>query len=529
MAVIGAGAAGLTATRRLLAQGLSVILLESGGLDYEARTAALNEGTSVGQPYYDLEDARLRFFGGTTAIWGGRCAELDPIDFERRDWVPHSGWPISYETLRPYYDEAWAALGLLPMREAATALSFDPEELATPVWRFDTMFDRFVFARSRDVVHHPRCTVVTQATVREIVAAASGRGVERLDVVSLTGRTLDVRARNYVLAGGGIENARLLLASQSVNPHGLGNDRDLVGRFFMEHPHARGGRILGGAPWRLLRAFTKRTARDGSSYAHLIAPSPALQKRERLLNTSLTIAARKPATGRNALLMRAYLHARHSAAPTRSGRAMWKATKQAAQAAQRLTDPLRPWLLNKVGKLDVALVVRAEQSPDPDSRVRLDPNAVDEAGMARVQLDWRTNALDVRSVAGLVAAVARETRRLGLGEVEPADWLSRAEPKWVTDALISAHPIGGYHHMGTTRMADDPANGVVDGEGRVHGVVNLHVVGSSVFPTSGWANPTLTIIALAIRTADRLAARRAAAKPSVLSTIAPDCFADSRC
>ncbi|HXG80530.1 MAG TPA: GMC family oxidoreductase, partial [Sphingomicrobium sp.] len=123
--------------------------------------------------------------------------------------------------------------------------------------------------------------------------------------------------------------------------------------------------------------------------------------------------------------------------------------------------------------------------------------------------------IDVDSVAGLVAALGRESERLGLGAVEPAGWLANPDKKWVCDELISAHPIGGFHHMGTTRMAADPRRGVTDGWGRVHGVANLHVAGSSLFPTGGWANPTLTILALALRTADRIASDLGAARASL--------------
>jgi len=125
--------------------------------------------------------------------------------------------------------------------------------------------------------------------------------------------------------------------------------------------------------------------------------------------------------------------------------------------------------------------------------------------MPRVALDWRLSSIDVDSVAGLVAALDRESRRIGLGVIEPAAWMSDPAKHWVSDNLISAHPIGGFHHMGTTRMADDPRRGVTDGWGRVHGLPNLHIAGSSLFPTGGWANPTLTILALSLRTADRIA------------------------
>lgn len=521
MAVIGAGAAGITLARRLLAEGRSVILLESGGLDYEKKTSDLNAGENVGEDYYPLEDCRLRFFGGTTAIWGGRCAELDPIDFVRRDWIPHSGWPIDHAQLRPYYDEAWQAFGLTRSAYRSNPLNgllpdFSPDELATPLWAFDNQFDRFSFQRCQDLVAHPRCTVITHATVREIVAEPSGRAIRKLDVRSISGRSLDIRARDYVLAAGGIENPRILLASRSVQRDGLGNDHDQVGRYFMEHPHARGGRIVGGADWHLLDAFQKRRIGD-VEFAPLIAPSAKLQAEEGMLNTSLTIAGRRPTHGNEALLMRAYLHAKHRLAPTQSGRRLWRVTKRVTGQVQHVTDPLRPWLLHKAGRLDVALVIRGEQAPNPDSRVTLTADT-DALGMPKVALDWRTCALDVDSAAGLVAALARELPRLGLGRVEAAPWLSDPSRRWAIDPLISTHPIGGYHHMGTTRMSEDPRTGVTDGDGRVHGIHNLYVAGSSLFPTSGWANPTLTLVALAMRAADTIAARQRI--PERLSTAA---------
>jgi choline dehydrogenase-like flavoprotein len=512
VAVIGAGAAGLTMARRLLAGGLSVILLESGGLDYEDDAARLNQGDNVGRPYYRLDHARLRFFGGTTAIWGGRCAELDPIDFEARPWVPHSGWPLSHQDLAPYYAQAWAAFDLPPpaalgAQERAGLPPFGADELATPHWLFDEHADRFSFGRSRDLIKHPRARVVTHATVREIVARPGEAAVDHLNVVSMRGHRLHVRARTYVLAAGGIENPRILLASRSARAAGIGNDNDLVGRFFMEHPHARGGRIVRGRAWRLLASFQKRSA-NGVGHAPLLTPSPELQRREGLLNTSLTIAGRRPPHMKQPLLMRAYLHAKENADPTRAGRTLWQGLKRTIGAAQRAVDPLRPWLLHKAGQLDVALVVRGEQAPNFDSRVRLSQDK-DMLGMPRVALDWRTSSIDVRSTAGLVAALGRECRRLGLGEVEPADWLRDGKTEWVTDALISTHPIGGYHHIGTTRMSHDPRTGVTDAMGRVHDTPNLYVAGSSLFPTSGWANPTLTIVALAMRTADSLLAKAA--------------------
>jgi len=509
--IVGAGAAGIVLARSLLDRGHEVTLLESGGADYDVETAALNDGTNVGRDYYQLRDARLRFFGGTTAIWGGRCAELDPIDLQKRDWIPGSGWPIEWTDLQSYYRSARPLFGLPSDTPTIDTLAkaglnvprFDPEQLQTPLWSFDARFNRFTMTSCNDLVRHPHCTIVTHATVTEIVAHADARHVESVVVRSLGGKMLTIRPRQLILAAGGIENARLLLASRSATPNGLGNGHDLVGRYFMEHPHARGGKVLTNNPWSLLKLFGRRHRIDGRDVAALITPSAQLQRTRQILNTSLTIVARQPADATQALGMRVYGGLKHDMAPTRLGRAMWMGTKTVAGWAQRHIDPLRPWLLHKAGRAELALLVRAEQAPNRDSRVTL-TQETDALGIPRVSLDWQLSEIDKHSVDVLVDTLGFELRRLGLGDVQSADWLSDSTQTWRTDSLVSAHPIGGYHHVGTTRMSEDPKQGVTDGYGRVHGIDNLHVVGSSTFPTSSWANPTLTIAALALRTAEQI-------------------------
>lgn len=508
VAIIGSGAAGQTVARALAQAGLSTLVLESGGLDYERETAEFNQGRNVGQSYYELDHSRLRLFGGTTAIWGGRCAELTEIDFAPRQWVPWSGWPVDQQTLRPYYDRAWELVGIDAngdrLKRPPALQPLDGSDLQVLHWRIDRKADRFQARWGNGLLHDNSSTVVTHATVREIVPSANGEAVDHLIVCGPGGERLIADASHYVLAAGAIENARLLLASNSVQPSGLGNQNDLVGRFFMEHPHGRGGRIVKSSVWPFVKAFQKRSHGD-HDIAWLFALSANAQERMGVLNSAFTLALRPPPGGSRSIVTLAYSAARHSIAPTQAGRTLWQSYKRLERMARGTVTPVGRWARHRFGKDELTIVLRAEQSPNPDSRVRLSVDKVDRLGMPQVELDWRLQRLDRESAAGLVAAFTEEMQRRELGTVEPSQWLADGGENWVSDPTVSAHSFGGYHHIGTTRMADDPKKGVTDQWGRVHGIGNLFVAGSSLFPTGGWANPTLTILALALRTADRIA------------------------
>ena len=506
VAIIGAGAAGLTVARRLIDGGRQVTLLESGGLDFSRDTADLNIGENIGQRYYALDEARLRFFGGTSAIWGGRCAELDPIDFEKRDWVAHSGWPITWDELQPWYGEARRLLGVSGAPGSGEWLErLNLADVEVDHWVFDSRFDRFAYRNQKDLIAHPRMTLILHATVRQLIPSEDGHRIVRIEVVSPAGTRLIVEANAVILAAGGLENPRILLASNHLQESGLGNQHDLVGRFFMEHPHARGGRVVDGQVWKLLDAFRQRRVGKVRSAA-LLKLTPEVQRKRHLLNSAITLAARPRPHGLETPLKRMYLHARHSFDPTQAGRFLWKMYRRSGRAVTKLTGPVAPWLNVKRGRLDLAIVVRAEQAPNFDSRVLLSRN-VDATGMPRIKLNWRLQPVDVQTISEFVDCLESSFASAQLGRVEKAEWLKSQSPAWESDPLISAHPLGGYHHMGTTRMSVDPRQGVTDEWGKVHGIENLYVCGSSLFPTSGWANPTLTILALALRTSDHILSR----------------------
>lgn len=515
--IVGAGAAGITLARRLAHAGHDILLLESGGPDHEDEVQDLAGGQSVGHDYWDLREARLRFFGGTTAIWGGRCAEFSDHDFDRRDWIPHSGWPISKADLRPWYDEARSAMGL-PARQDANAIwrslgedapSFRDGTLVSDFWQFTPSTEQFTLRRCKDLVEHSRVRILLHATLTGMERSHDRRTVRRVTVADVSGRSASIEADHVVLAAGGIENARLLLASD------IGNERDQVGRYFMEHPHARGGEVAGGKLWQLFRQYG-RHLRDpaGHKHAALIRPSATMQRREAILGSAFTLNACQREQAREIATMRAYNRLRHNLSPSARNRALWLTAKKIVLRGHEVVDPLRSRLLVMAGWSATA-VFRAEQAPNPDSRVTLGDEA-DALGMREARLDWRFSEIDKRTVAVTMRTFADELARLGLGRFDIDPWLER-DDIWHSDPLVCSHYKGGYHHMGTTRMSANPNEGVVDANCTVHGMENLHVAGSSVFATSGWANPTLGIVALAMRSADAI--DRALSRPMAEAAI----------
>ena len=509
--VIGGGVAGQTLAMRLAAQNQKVIVLESGGRDYDAQAQALSKGDNIGAPYYDLETTRLRLFGGTAAIWGGRCAELDPIDFKKRDFIPHSGWPIEKAELAPYYARAFKSLGLSRPGEGRLwetlnrpRPAFDPDKLDADLWCFDENGERFTNPSRGNLSD---VDILLNTTVTALDVAASG-AVQSVTVQTLAKVAATIVAKRYVLAAGAIETVRLLLGAVPTRPDGLGNDKGQVGRYFMEHPHARGGQIIPNDLAQSLMVLPRALRVDGRRYAAYLRPAERLQEELGILNTSISFAPRRHAGGTMEFFRSATNKLKHDLPSTKTWRSLYKGLKGVAIRGLEWTDPWAAVMNMKLsrGKLGLYAVVRAEQAPNPDSRIVLSQDK-DAFGLPLAALDWQLSELDKHSVTVLMKTLGEEYERLGWGTVKPAEWLFDETQKWAIDPLISAHPIGGYHHMGGTRMGDDPSTSVVNKDCRLHDSPNLYIASSSVFPTSGWANPTVTIMALAERLGDHIAGR----------------------
>ena len=512
--IVGAGPAGITLARTLAKQGHAVCLLESGGEDFEHDTQSLYAGDSVGMTYYPLENARLRFFGGTLHIWGGRSAQLDDIDFERREWVAYSGWPFSADALAGYYRSAHEILCLgsygyderLWDETGASKPPFDEKLFTTRFWQFDKREEPFALRRCEDLVRAENVEVVLHANAVHIQADPDARSVTGIRISTLDGRQGKVSAAYYVLACGGIENPRLLLSSRDVEVNGIGNGFDQVGRYFMEHPHCRAGRLDGNQSYALWAGMRKRYLADDFAIAPALLPTASLQRDKEILNSALTFKLQRDpglgvSTGK-----KIYDHLKHELAPDRRGRRLHYTYRGIRRWFDHNLRPTVEHALSALGITGLSLIVRAEQAPNPHSRVRLSKRK-DILGLPCPELDWQLSSQDKNTVTVLADTLGSEFERLGMGKFKKSGWLDEPALEWPVDLSVSAHPIGGYHHIGTTRMSADPKTGVVNADSRVHNYQNLYVAGSSVFPTSGWANPTLTIIALSLRLADHLDTR----------------------
>jgi choline dehydrogenase-like flavoprotein len=477
--IAGAGAAGITIALDLRESGLSVVLLESGGQDRDDATQALSEGRMIGIDTWDLRRMRIRALGGTTGHWAGWCRPLMPQDFEKRDYVPDSGWPLKYSDLVPWFRKACRTLEIGEFewdaadRAKATGKALLPVSSAieqryyqySPPTRFATVYGP-VLERADDV------RVVTFANVNDIRLDQPRGRVDAFVCRTLQGTTFRVQAGRYVLALGGVENARVLLASRSQQRDGVANSHDVVGRYFMEHPHYYGsiGVVHTSA---LDLSFYRRSDSDWRRADGTPVPmrgalglSPAVSQRERLLNFSATF---EPATN---------------------------IPKSAPKADSDVVPPATAQALvtRRAGGFESArLTVRAEQSPMRDCRITL-TDEVDALGMPRAALDWRITRDDDVQMRSAMVVLGRELGAAGLARLWVPGDASRFA--WRQDP--------GGHHMGATRMGRDPAVSVVDATCRTHDVRNLYIAGASVFTTGGDSNPTLTIVALAHRLADTL-------------------------
>jgi len=498
--VIGAGAAGLVLALELIRQGKRVLVLEGGGSEgsnklrrWERRTQALNKSEIVGLPYAGAHSGRFRALGGSTTAWAGQIVELDDIDFAPRPWVPGSGWPFRKSELAASYARAIEYEGLdeslLDDDAVWSESGLEPANLGDDLtFAFSRYCPEKKFARlfKKTIDTHPNLLVCLHANACNLIMAEDGETVTSVRCRTLTGKETHFSAGRFVLCLGGIESSRFLL-----QPYAAGvapwNRSGLVGRHFQDHIHYFAGDIvdakLDDKNWHY---GPHRVVLHNYEYLPKIKLSPAAQERYGVLNVSgmaeyddgiyptLRVATLLIAGPASAVTFRglAYMVPRAPAV-------LWN------YAQTRINpDFVLPWAKLK-------LAVYCEQSPLSESRITLSDRR-DALGLFQTRMDWRVSKQEIETVRRYVQVAQQAFAQRGL-RIEP-------DPDLFKDGLERKF-TDRFHHMGGTRMATSASEGVVDVNLRLHGTRNAYVCSSSVFPSSGFANPTHTLLALAVRLA----------------------------
>jgi choline dehydrogenase-like flavoprotein len=476
LAIIGGGPAGIALALALAGAPFKILLLESGGMEFDAATQALYGGSISGTPYLTLDGSRLRFLGGSSNHWGGWCRPLDASDFERRDWLPYSGWPFGLAEIAPYLPRAqslleggaylYDRLGQGPLQEPLLPLG--PGGVYTSFFQFSQwrgndqhLPTHFGLRYADDLKRIPNLQVLLNANVTGLRLAADARALDRLDVATLSGRRFAVKPRHTVLACGAMENARLLLASNDVMKPGVGNQNDLVGRFFADHAIPRDTATLVVFAGDLAGYYKATQDARGAHFRATFSPTETFKRARRVLGSLATVE------------QRVELDALGRAAVTIVSSALGVDGSDA-----------------KAYSLGCGL----EIAPDPERRLTLTDER-DALGLPRLKLHMTVSDQDFARYRETLAEFGRQLLAAKRGMLR-FDRTTRNEWLSVID--------WGDHHMGTTRMNADPREGVVDANSQVHGIANLFVAGSSVFPTYGSSNPTLNLLALTLRLADHL-------------------------
>jgi choline dehydrogenase-like flavoprotein len=469
--IVGAGAAGITMALQYINTPYRILLLEGGAISYDDKYQRLYQGKTTKNDKEDskyLISSRLRMFGGTTGHWNGFCRPFDDLDFEVRDWVPNSGWPISAPDLIPYYDAAAKLLQIKPFNLAddrtAIANRFLDDDTFTVKDYHVSPPTRFNEVYRKDLESASNIAVVLDASVVNINLEDNGEQVSSLDVASIykTNKRVKFKARQFVLATGGIENAKVLLNSTDLQQKGIGNQNGIVGKYFLEHAEYN-------KPWNMTLALPNNdpapfmfSPTPASRKTAAIMPTVQTQRQHKILNASGMLQTYKPeSVNKNFTGISNAINYIDSLKASRSSPA-----------------PYQPY----------SIFLRTEMTPNENNHCYL-VEEKDVFGNQQVALKYKVDELIDHTISAFAKILGVELGYKGIGRVN----------SYYTSGIHLTKMRNGWHHMGTTRMASSDQKGVVDSNCKVFGINNLYIAGSSVFATSSYANPTFTIVALALR------------------------------
>ncbi len=458
--IAGSGPAGTALAMRLSAAGIDCLVLEAGGEVSDERSQDYYRGAVIGDPYFKLHEARLCGYGGTSGHWTGRGRPMEEWDFEKRPHMPYSGWPFGKDVLDPYEEEAYRLL-MIPSstdRSLGDELFLAGRPGGAAPW-FGYEYDEFFEFDER--------VKICFETAIEWLEARDGR-VTAIHLRDLDGNRRVMRPKAVVIAAGGLETNRILLWSNAQSEQKVVPFDDLLGRCWMEHPTMYVGTIEASD------AFFRKLD-DGTAFPLPVAPTREAVMRNKIGNGTLHIYRKDTAPGD----LKAHLAEYACKLPVLGG---------------RLTQ-----LFGRFPTCSASVIADIEQAPDPSNRVVLSATARDAYGQPRIELHWKRTEQDYRTARVLFELLGRHLVRSGAGR-------ARATPHTIAGRDFPEAALGaGWHHMGGCRMSASQNEGVVDPNLKVHGIDNVWITGSAVYPNAGYTNPTLAIVQLSLRLGDHLA------------------------
>lgn len=501
--IIGAGAAGVTIASELSGKFRDICIIEGGGPDYSRKSQILYRGEITGDRYYPLHLSRLRYYGGSTNHWGGASIPFDEFDFIKRDWIPYSGWPIGLKELESYYKRANDLLKIdnycYEFDRSKPEYEGKPEYgIFNKILQYSRLDDgKFGSHFWNELKSSESISVLFNCNAIKLLTDESGSTIKSVSLKVLQGKNLTVRAMYFILAMGGIENPRLLLLSTDVYKNGLGNQHDLVGRYFMDHIFYYSG-IVKFKNIRIrnqIKPFIHNESGNQRKIG-LISPDYEFLSTNRISNCNTYLLSRsKLKLGENynsdsnlsALIIKDDLLRLRIPIEFKSNiKSLISGTDKVIKIIiYQLIDIFR-------FEKEIALRTCIEQVPNPGNRVILSEEK-DFLGINKVVLKWDMGSEEKRTLEKYHEYLKSRLISSGICDLNFMD-----------ENELNANYGPGHHHMGTTKMSEDSKTGVVDKHCRVFGISNLYIAGSSVFPTGGVANPTLTIIALGIRLAEHI-------------------------
>lgn len=534
IAVVGAGPAGIVLALELAKAGLDIALLESGNLDFDQASQNLGDASYVNRQFHaPMSECTRRQIGGTSTIWGGRCVPYDPVDFAQRNHVSHSDWPVTYDELEAYFQRAsdyflcgqaeFDINNIDHIEQKSIVPGLPDEDVLTSTlerWSLPTNFGKEYLTQLKQ---SEQIKLFYGLTCTEIDTNEQGKKVKLLQAKTLGGKEISIKCQKYILAGGALNNTRLLMASDSHHPGGIGNHSGLLGKFYMGHLSGDIATVkFTTPPKETIFGFDRDS--DNTYIRRRFSFTPEFQQEQKLSNTVGWLGA--PEFGdfshQNGILSSAYIALNLPLLKTRLGAST--AIRRAAIGKDKgLYSPHIMNIIKDFGQIlsfipsfgygrfvakrkipalfvysaanEYPLHYHSEQIPNPDSTVSLATER-DALGMRRLNIDLSFSDQDIESVVKAHQYWDQHLRQHDCGYLE-----------YVSDDLettVWTQAGDGFHQVGTTRMSEHPSKGVVDPNCNVHGFDDLFVASSSTFVTSGQANSTFMIVAFALRLADYL-------------------------